>query len=32
MASGKVELGELLVGEFRHATVDEMEWAKSLMD
>ena len=27
-----VELGELPEGEFQHATVDEIEWAKSLMD
>jgi 23S rRNA pseudouridine2605 synthase len=29
---GRIELGELKVGEFRHATEDELEWAKSLMD
>ena len=26
---GKVELGNLKVGEFRHATVGKIEWAKS---
>jgi 23S rRNA pseudouridine2605 synthase len=29
---GMIELGELPVGEFRQATNDEIEWAKSLMD
>ena len=29
---GGVELGGLKVGEFRHATREEIEWAKSLMD
>ena len=29
---GKVELGGLKVGEFRHATREELEWAKSLLD
>ena len=29
---GMVELGDLPVGEFRDATMDEIEWAKSLMD
>jgi len=28
---GKVELGDLEVGEFRHATEEEIEWAKSLL-
>jgi 23S rRNA pseudouridine2605 synthase len=29
---GMIELGDLPVGEFRQATNDEIEWAKSLMD
>jgi pseudouridine synthase len=29
---GGVELGDLKVGEFRHATREELEWARSLID
>ncbi len=32
LRQGRVELGGLKVGEFRHATREELEWAKSLMD
>ena len=28
---GKVKLGNLKVGEFRHTTVDKIKWAKSLI-